>query len=48
MLLPDDRLDVAPDDVEHDHITRELKDAGVQKQGAEKLPGIGLVEAAVT
>ena len=47
MLLPEDRLHIAPDEIENEHVAGETEDAGVQKHRAEKLPGVGLVDPAI-
>ena len=47
MLLPEDRLHVAADEVENNHTARKTEDAGVQEHRAEKLPGIRAIDAAI-
>jgi hypothetical protein len=48
MLLPDDALEVAPDEVKHTDICGEGENARMQKQGGEKLPRVGMIDPAVT
>ena len=47
MFLPKDRFHVAADEVEDDHIAHKTEDAGMQEHRAEKLPGVGLIDAAI-
>ncbi len=39
MPLPKNRLHIAPDEVEKEHAAGKTQEAGMQKHGAEKLPG---------
>jgi hypothetical protein len=48
MLLPDDCFDITADEEKHEHAGSELEDARVQKHRAKKLPGIRLIDPAVT
>ena len=42
LTLSDDYVDIAPQEVEHDHIPDEMPDVTVEQWRGKKLPGVSL------
>ena len=47
LALPDDGFDIAPDKIEDQHVGGEMPDVVVEQWRGEKLPGVGVIDAAV-
>ena len=45
--LPDDDLNIAPDKIEDQHVGGEMPDVVMEQWRGEKLPGVGVIDAAV-
>ena len=47
MALPDDGFDIAPDKIKDQHVGGEMPDVVMEQWRGEKLPGVGVIDAAV-
>lgn len=47
MALPDDGFDIASDKIKNQHVGGEMPDVVMEQWGDEKLPGVGVIDAAV-
>ena len=47
LALPDDGFDIPPDKIKNQHVGREMPDVVMEQWRGEKLPGVGIIDAAV-
>jgi hypothetical protein len=47
LALPDDGFHIAPDKIKDQHVGDEMPDAVMEQWRGEKLPGVGIIDAAV-
>jgi len=47
LALPDDGFDIAPDKIKNQHVGGKMPDVVMKQWRGEKLPGVGVIDAAV-